>query len=256
MPPPPRKKKFVPVATPVADAPSFPMRINRYLAHKGHATRRDADTLIEKGQVLLNGKPAKLGDKVNASDNVEVRSRSPRAYIYLALHKPKGLTTLSDVKGEKDVLSLLPSDLKRLRLFPIGRLDKESSGLMLVTNDGRLTDRLLNPDRDHEKVYEVTTKLPLRDSFAEHMSKGVQIEGEMTRPANIEVTGESAFRITLTEGKKHQIRRMVVAMHNEVKDLKRTNIGTLSISGLAPGAYRRIEGKDLEALLSSLGLQN
>ena len=232
----------------------FPMRINKFLAHNGHATRRDADTLITKGYVFINGKRAELGDKVMETDEVEVRTRTLRTYIYLALNKPKGVVTVADVANEKDVQSLLPSDLRRLRLFPLGRLDKESSGLILLTNDGRVTDRLLSPSREHEKVYEITTKLPLRPSFAEHMEKGVNIEGYTTKPAKVEVTGDNKFRITLTEGKKHQIRRMVVAMHNEVRELRRTSIGNIKLAKLPVGGYRRIEGKELMTFLSSLGL--
>ena len=230
------------------------MRINKFLAHKGHATRRDADALIEKGLVTINGVRAKLGDKVQETDTVEVKSRALRTYVYLAMNKPKGTITLAETKGEEDVLSHLPSDLKRLHLFPLGRLDKESTGLLLLTNDGRVTDRLLNPDHEHIKTYDVTTKLPLRPSFAEYMEKGVDIEGYVTRPATVEILGESKFRITITEGKKHQIRRMVVAMHNEVKDLKRVGIMNIKLGTLAQGAYRRIDGKELATFLASLGL--
>ncbi len=230
------------------------MRINKYLAHKGHSTRRDADSLITKGFVFINEKRASLGDKVSETDTVEVRTKTLRTYIYLAFNKPKDVVTLTDVKGEKDIISMLPSDLKRLRLFPLGRLDKASSGLILITNDGRITDRLLHPSYDHEKKYEVTTKLPLRPSFAEYMEKGVDIEGYLTKATKVEVLGESRFRITLTEGKKHQIRRMVVAMHNEVQDLKRVAIMNISLGNLPVGTYRRIEGKELMTFLSLLGL--
>jgi 23S rRNA pseudouridine2604 synthase len=234
---------------------AFPMRINKYLAHNGHATRRDADALIEKGLVYVNGKKAMLGDKVEEEDEVEVRTRTLRTYIYLALHKPKGTTTLAEEGSrEEDVRSLLPSDLKRLRLFPLGRLDKASSGLILLTNDGRITDRLLNPAYDHEKTYVVTTKLPLRPSFVEHMAAGVLIEGYRTKKTQVEQLADDRFRITLTEGKKHQIRRMVVAMHNEVRDLKRVRIMNIALGKLPVGGYRRIEGKELQTFLSSLDL--
>ncbi|MEK7602190.1 MAG: pseudouridine synthase [Patescibacteria group bacterium] len=242
------------IPPPEPATPLYPMRLNKFLAHQGHATRRDADTLIEKGLVTINSKKAVLGDKVEETDVVEVKSRPLRTYVYLAFNKPKGLVTQSEEKGEQDVLAMLPSDLKRLRLFPLGRLDKASAGLLLLTNDGRVTDRLLHPDRDHSKTYEVTTKLPLRPSFAEHMEKGVDIEGYVTRRAHVEVTGESKFRITLTEGKKHQIRRMVVAMHNEVRDLKRLSILNVTLGNLPVGGYRRLEGKELSTFLTSLGL--
>ena len=230
------------------------MRINKYLALKGHATRREADTLVEKGLVFVNGVRARVGEKIQEADQVEVRGRGAKQYVYLAFNKPKDLLTLATEPGEKDIISLLPSDMKRLRLFPLGRLDKASSGLILLTNDGRITDRLLNPQNEHVKKYEVTTKAPLRPSFAEHMQKGVAIEGYITKPTHVEVTGESRFRIMLTEGKKHQIRRMVVAMHNEVKDLRRTAIMHISLGKLKPGEYRRLSDKELSTLLSTLGL--
>lgn len=235
-------------------APVFPMRINKYLALEGHATRREADTLVEKGLVFVNGKRATVGEKVTATDTIEVKGRGAKQYVYLAFNKPKDVITLATTKGEKDIISLLPSDVKRLRLFPLGRLDKASSGLILLTNDGRVTDRLLNPLYDHTKTYDVTTKLPLRPSFAEHMEKGVDIEGYVTKPTHVEVVGENRFRITLTEGKKHQIRRMVVAMHNEVKDLRRTGIMNISLGKLQAGEYRRLSDKELATFLTSLGL--
>ena len=244
----------MPIAPLVGTSTAFPMRINKYLAHKGYSTRREADLLIEKGLVYLNNKRAELGDKITEVDTVEVRGRPNKQYVYLAFNKPKGVTTLATEKGEEDIVSMLPSDLKRLHLFPLGRLDKASSGLILLTNDGRVTDRLLHPDSKHQKVYDVTTKTPLRPSFAEHMAEGVAIEGYTTRPAEIEVMGDDQFRIVLTEGKKHQIRRMVVAMHNEVKDLRRQSIMNISLGSLPTGSYRRIEGKELMTFLTSLGL--
>lgn len=233
---------------------SYPVRINQYLALKGYATRREADTLIKNGQVLINGVLAKLGAKVAETDTVEVRFRKPRTYVYLAFNKPKGMNTHKEPTDTDDVVSTLPSDLKRLKLFPMGRLDKASRGLILLTNDGRITDRLLNPDYEHEKVYEVTTKKPLRESFKEKMERGVNIEGYQTKPTKVTILGENRFRIALTEGKSHQVRRMVVALFNEVADLKRTRIGNIPIEPLKPGAYRRLAGKELEVFLASLGL--
>ena len=244
------EKKATQVATPEA---VFPMRINKYLAVKGYATRKDADLLITKNHVFVNGARAQVGMSITEADLVEVKA--PRkSYVYLACNKPIGLSTLANERGEKDVLSLFPSDLKRLRLFPLGRLDKASSGLLLVTNDARVTDRLLNPKYDHEKTYVVTTKEPLRASFKEYMEKGVNIEGYETRPAKVNIQGEKQFEITLKEGKRHQIRRMVVAMHNEVKDLKRTKVMNITLGKLAPGAYRRLDDKELGIFLTSLGL--
>lgn len=231
----------------------FPMRINKYLAVKGYATRKDADLLITKNHVFVNGERAQVGMSIKETDVVEVKT--PRkSYVYLAVHKPIGLSTLANEKGEKDILSLFPSDLKRLRLFPLGRLDKASSGLIIVTNDARVTDRLLNPKYDHEKTYVVTTKEPLRASFKEYMEKGVDIEGYVTKPTSVHIQGEKQFEITLKEGKRHQIRRMVVAMHNEVTSLKRTSIMNITLGKLSSGAYRRLDDKELGIFLTSLGL--
>lgn len=237
-----------------ADAPRYPMRINQYVASKGYATRRGADELIEKGQVLVNGKRAKVGDKVNESDVVEVRFRVPKAHVYLAYHKPAGMDTHKEGTGTTDVISTLPADLKRMKLFPVGRLDKPSRGLILLTNDGRITDRLLNPKYEHEKVYEVTTKKPLRENAKEKLERGVNIEGYVTKPAQVSILGENRFRIALTEGKTHQVRRMAVALFNEVADLKRIGVMNVKLGALKPGTYRRIEGEELRVLLSSLGL--
>lgn len=239
---------------PVEKTATYPMRINQYLALKGHATRRGADELIEKGFVFINNVKAKLGDRVAEKDVVEVRIKRPRAYVYLAFNKPKGMDTHKEVTGSDNIIDSLPSDLKRLKLFPIGRLDKNSRGLILLTNDGRVTDRLLNPEYEHEKVYEVMTKKPLRESFKEKMENGVDIEGYLTKPAQVTILSENRFRITLTEGKPHQVRRMVVALFNEVTDLKRTRIMNIAIEPLKPGAYRRLSGKELELFLTSLGL--
>ena len=201
------------------------MRVNKYLAMKGIATRRDADVFVEKRKVFINGAVAQLGDKVAETDVVEIRGQErPKTYTYLAFNKPAGTDTHREAKGEPNVLDSLPSDLKRLALFPVGRLDKASSGLLILTNDGRITDRLLNPKYAHEKTYDVTTKKPLRSSFKEKMEAGVDIEGYMTQPAKVEIVAQDRFRVTLTEGKTHQVRRMVVALFNEVKSLKRASI--------------------------------
>lgn len=230
------------------------VRINKYLADNGYATRKEADVLIERGLVTVNGEPAKIGMRIRENDEVEVRSARRKRYVYIAVNKPRGLTTLKTEKDERDTLSLLPSDIKRMKLFPVGRLDKASEGLILLTNDGRLTDRLLHPDREHEKTYRVTTKKPLRESFKHYMEAGVDIEGYVTRPAKVRILGEKKFEITITEGKKHQIRRMVVAMHNEVASLCRTSIMNIKLGTLVSGGYRPIEGKELAVLLETLGL--
>ena len=234
----------------------FPMRLNKYLAHKGIATRRDADELIAQGKVQVNGKQAVVGMKVEKDDQVQVTRSKKKSLerIYVAYHKPRGVITHSPGAGEEDIVSVLPKAFQGLNLFPVGRLDKDSSGLIILTNDGRITDRLLHPDAVHEKEYQVKTKLPLRASFKQHMEAGVDIEGYMTKPAHVRIIGERSFSIVLTEGKKHQIRRMVVAMHNEVVELKRTRILSIRLGKLAPGDARALEGEELDGFLRALGL--
>ncbi len=237
--------------TPAPSEATFPMRINRYLALKGHATRRGADELIEKGQVFLNGKRAVLGDKVKENDVVEVKFRGKMPdYVYLAYNKPRGIVTHSAQKGEKDIahVSLLKG------VFPVGRLDKDSHGLIILTNDGRVTDRLLSPRFEHDKEYLVTTKQPLRSSFKQKMEAGVQIEDGKTKPCKVEIIDENTFRIVLTEGKKHQIRRMCVALFQDVDNLMRIRVMNIELGDLAEGAYRKIEGQELKTFLHSLGL--
>jgi len=231
----------------------FPMRINKYLAWRGIATRREADTLVEKGLVLINGSTALLGDKVNEHDTVEVKSRGKhvKEYVYFAYNKPRGdITPQRGGEGEDE----LPEEARSLGLFPVGRLDRDSRGLLILTNDGRITDRLLNPDKEHIKEYSVKVKKPLRNNFKDYMERGVDIGGYTTRPARVQVTGERTFTISLTEGKKHQIRRMVVALFNEVEELRRTSIMNIKIGNLAAGEMRPIEGKELATFLASLGL--
>ena len=218
------------------------MRINQYLAWQKHSTRRGGDELVQKRQVTINGRFAELGDKVNENDVVEVlKSKKPKSYLYFAYNKPVGETTDTPIFLNKEI-------------FPLGRLDKDSHGLMLLTNDGRVTDRLLNPEYAHEKEYIVAVKDKLRANFKEKMEAGVNIEGYLTKKCKVEILNDFTFRMMLTEGKKHQIRRMCVALHNEVRDLKRTRILNIELGNLSPGQHRAIGGKELETFLKSLGL--
>jgi len=232
------------------------MRINKYLAKQGISTRRGADELITQGKVLLNGKVAVLGDKVQEGDKVEMRAlRKPKKYVYFAYNKPVGIITHSPQEGEKDIKQSVETAPEMRGVFPVGRLDKDSSGLLILTNDGRVTDRLLNPDYEHDKEYRVRTLDPIRDSFKKTMEAGVDIEGYLTKPCVVRKTGPKTFNITLTEGKKHQIRRMVAAMHNTVVDLERTRVLNIRLDNLKPGAWRPIEGKELEMFLEKIGMQ-
>lgn len=215
------------------------MRINRYLARKKYATRRGADELIKAGLVTINGRLAKIGEKVGENDRVEVRpAKRPKNYTYAVYHKPRGTITQSPIPG----------------LSPVGRLDKDSNGLLILTNDGRVTDRLLNPEHAHEKEYIVTVREPLRSNFARQMSKGIDVGDYATRPCQTEAIGSHAFRIVLTEGKKHQIRRMCSALRVEVETLTRTRIMNIRLGCLAAGGHRPLAIPELSIFLKSLGL--
>lgn len=235
------------------------MRINKYLALKKHSTRRGADELIKEGKVFINGKKATLGDKILETDQVEVRFRGKHIpYIYIAYHKPKGVVTHSPEEGQSDIKQAIKKTMKSpvavKDIFPIGRLDKDSSGLIILTNDGRITERLLGPTYLHEKEYAVKTKEPLRNNFKEKMEAGVQIDREKTGKCKVQITGQKSFKVILTEGKKHQIRRMCVALFAEVEELKRTRIMNIELGKLASSAHRDIIGDELQTFLHSLEL--
>ncbi len=234
---------------------TFPVRLNRYLAHKGFSTRRGADELITKGLVKINGKVAVLGDKVESADDVvevseKVIAKIEGSYRYLAYYKPRGVSTDIQTEGES-----IKSSLPALRgLFPLGRLDKDSEGLVILTNDGRLTDRVLSPDRVHEKEYLVKVDKKITDTFIRHLERGILIETYKTKPAKARRAGETLFRIVLTEGKKHQIRRMCAAEGYQVLELNRVRIMNIKIGTLKEGAYREIVGDELAELKKSIGL--
>lgn len=226
----------------------FPMRINKYLAHKNLCTRREADTLISAGKVLINGKPAQLGDKVQEKDDVQVRFRTKK-HRYFAYNKPRGVITHSPEEDERDIRQSIPL----VGVFPVGRLDKDSNGLIILTDDGRITDKLLNPEYTHEKEYIVATKEELPANFKAKMEGGVNIEGYQTKECVVKVLSPKKFTITLTEGKKHQIRRMCSAMGLVVASLERARIMNIRLSGLKEGEHRPILGQELAVFLKSLG---
>ncbi len=227
----------------------YPLRINKYLALKNFSTRRGADEMIKKGLVKINGRQAKLGDSVNEKDKVEVKTRA-RNFLYLAYFKPKGIVTHSPQKEEKSIEDIVPIR----EVYPVGRLDKGSHGLIILTNDGRVTGRLLNPKSGHEKEYMVKTKEKINSYFIRRLENGVDIEGYKTKKCKAFLAGDFAFRIILSEGKKHQIKRMCVALKNEVIDLKRTRVANVKLRDLKPGEWRKIEGKELEDFLKKLNL--
>lgn len=225
------------------------MRINKYLALHNLATRREADRYIAQGLVFINGKQALLGSQVAEGDKVEARLPK-RTYRYFAYYKPKGVVTHSPQDGQKGI-----QDIAGLSgVSPMGRLDKESHGLIILTDDGRVTEKLLGPEANREKEYVVQTKENFPPSFKKRMEQGVDIEGYMTRPAKVKLLSGNKFSIILTEGKKHQIRRMCAAWGYTIADLKRVRVMNIKLHPLQSGQYSVIKGEELKTFLKSLGL--
>lgn len=231
----------------------FPMRINKYLAHQGIASRREADVLVEAGKVLINGKKAKNGDQVQATDTVEVKG-TQKPKTYLAYYKGRGIITHSPSEKEVDIKGRLKKDYGITDVSPIGRLDKDSEGLIILSNDGRITGPLLDPDSKNEKEYEVSVDKTIGLMFIKAMSAGVEIEGYRTKPAKVTAhkTNQKRFTIVLTEGKKHQIRRMCAALGYQVQSLKRVRIVNIKLDKLKPNQYRKITGPELQTFLKKL----
>ena len=229
------------------------MRINKYIAAQGWASRREADMLISEKKVLVNGKPAVLGQQVSDADTVTLVG-APATKRYLAYYKGRGIITHSPSEDETDIMMRLKKDYNLTDIAPIGRLDKDSEGLMILSDDGRITAPLLNPESEHEKVYEVTVDKPITGHFLKDMEKGVDIEGYMTKPAHTEKKSSHTFELTLTEGKKHQIRRMCAALGYQVHGLKRVRILNIELGKLKPNQYRILGGAELATFLKTLGI--
>ncbi len=230
----------------------YPMRINKHLAHKGFATRTGADELIKAGKVLLNGVLAKLGDKVLETDTIEVRgTHSKKKLVYFAYNKPKGIVSTNPQRDEKGIMDSIKTDVK---VFPVGRLDKESHGLLILTNDGRITDRLLNPIYNHEKEYIVEVDRKFTPGFLRNMTEGVDLGDAYTKPAQTKKLDETIFSIILTEGMNRQIRRMTEKLGYTVRDLQRIRVQNIELKNTPPNSYRDIKGEELTVFLKSLGL--
>jgi 23S rRNA pseudouridine2604 synthase len=234
---------------------TYPMRINRYLAKKNFCSRREADVLVAKGIVKINGKKAVLGDKVAENDLVEVDAGAKDAikkYEYFAYYKPIGVVTHSPAEGQKSIQQM--TDVAA-DVFPVGRLDIASHGLIILTNDGRINEKLLHPDFDHQKEYHVTVNKRVNNQFLKHMRRGIQLEDFLTKECEAEpMEDDSMFRIVLTEGKKHQIRRMCTALGYEVLDLKRVRIMNIVMKKMRQGQKRKIVGEELDIFLKKLNL--
>jgi len=233
----------------------FPMRINKYLAHQGIASRRESDTLIEQKKVKINGKIATMGHQVAETDKVEVIGAT-KAKSYLAYYKGRGIITHSPAENETDIATRIAKDYSITNVSPVGRLDKDSEGLIILSNDGRITGPLLNPEAKHEKEYEVLVDKRISGMFIKAMSAGVDIEGYRTKKATatLSLKNDKRFNIILTEGKKHQIRRMCAALGYQVQSLKRVRIMNIKIDKLKPNQYRKIQGDELKVFLKELGI--
>lgn len=228
------------------------VRINKYLAHKGIATRTGVDDLIKHQKVTINGKIAKLGDKVLETDKVEVRgTHTKKTYIYIAYNKAKGIVSTNPQGNEKSIMQNIKLNTK---VFPIGRLDKDSHGLIILTNDGRITDRLLNPIYEHEKEYIVEVDRKFTPSFLKHMQDGVDIGEAITKPATVKAMGEKKFSIILTEGMNRQIRRMTEKLGYTVRDLQRIRIQNIKLEKIPLNSYREITNNELSEFLKSIKL--
>ncbi len=232
----------------------YPVRVNRYLYLTGICSRRAADKLIEKNEVFINNKVAVLGQKVNEGDSVTLGSEAKKlqgSYKYYLYNKPVGVVSHNPQMGEKSAVNdaNLPPDFA-----PVGRLDKASEGLMLLTNDGRIVDKLLNPKFAHDKEYFVKLDKPIKNFHIKIMRAGVDIEGYKTLPAEVVAITDRELAIVLTEGKKHQIRRMCAALGYQVTSLKRMRIMNLELGGLARSEVRSLTESEVATLLGSIGM--
>jgi pseudouridine synthase len=230
------------------------IRIQKYLSSAGICSRRKAESYIRAGRVRVNGQTVTvLGTKIDPhKDRIEVDGRpvgAPAQKLYIALNKPKGYVTSCDHPGQDLVVDLV--DLPD-RIYPVGRLDKDSVGLLLLTNDGRLHHRLSHPSFDHEKEYEVSVKHPIDDGTLAHLSRGVVLKGGRTRPARVERLSGHRFRIVLKEGRNRQIRRMVRKMGHEVIRLKRIRVANIRLGRLPTGAWRHLTPAEKNTLLNGI----
>jgi len=232
----------------------YPMRLNRFLALRGIATRRAADEMIQAGSVYLNGKKASVGDKVNhADEDIEIHEagfREKKAFVYVAYYKPRGIITHTPQKKEQDIASVSGHP----DLFPLGRLDKDSEGLMVLTNDGRVTERLLHPRFSHEKEYVVSINTSLSGQMKDTLLRGIVSEGERLTLKNLTVLDPATLSIVLTEGKKHQVRRMLESVGVHVTRLVRVRIMSIHLGSLKEGESRELKGPARKGFLRELGL--
>lgn len=232
------------------------IRLNKFLGEAGTASRRGSDRMIEEGRVTIDGRTAVLGDKVFPGNKVCVDGKEVERVaedIILAFYKPAGITSTSDPGDENNVINFIGYPK---RIFSVGRLDKDSEGLLLMTNNGDLADRIMRSKNEHEKEYVVRVNKDISDGFIDRMSGGVLLDdGRVTKKCFVESLGPREFRIILRQGLNRQIRRMCEQLGYEVKNLKRTRVVNITLGDLREGRYRDISKREREELYRQLGLK-
>ena len=227
-------------------------RLNKYIADSGYCSRREADRLIEEGKVKIDGRTGVLGDKVLPGmcvtvDGKQLSGRGEK--VYIALNKPRGIVCTADPREPMNVVDYIGYPI---RIFPVGRLDKDSEGLLLLTSDGEIVNRLLRASGGHEKEYEVEVDKPLTREFMEKMMAGVEILDTVTLPCKLRRTGSRSFNLILVQGLNRQIRRMCEALGYTVQKLRRIRINCLKIGALQPGQWRELTPAEVNELMDSI----
>jgi len=222
--------------------------LNKFISSTGFCSRREADKLIADGRVTINGKPTQLGNRVQEGDVVKIDGKPLKAKpktLYIALNKPVGIVSTTDSKEKKNIVKYINHPE---RLFPIGRLDKPSEGLIFLTNDGDIVNKILRAGNNHEKEYIVTVNKIIDDSFVKKMSNGIPILGTITQKCKVEKISNYVFKIILTQGLNRQIRRMCEYLGYEVTKLKRTRIMNVSLVGLKYGDWRELTQQEIDTI--------
>lgn len=228
------------------------VRLNKYISDAGHCSRREADRWIEEGRVYIDGRKGTLGDRVLPGMKVTIEGERVKAQnrnVYIVLNKPVGIVCTTDKREPMNVVDFVDHDR---RIYPIGRLDKDSEGLLLMTSDGDIVNRILRAAGRHEKEYQVTVDKPITHEFLTKMSSGVKILGTTTLPCQIKKTGEKAFTIILTQGLNRQIRRMCETLGYRVKTLKRIRIMNIHLGNLKLGQWRNLTPNEMKELMRRL----
>lgn len=228
-------------------------RLNKYLSEAGFCSRRSADKLIDEGRVKINGTLATMGEKVNPQDEIEVDGEiiknNKKISTYIAFNKPMGIVCTTDTRVEKN--NIIDFINYPTRIFPIGRLDKDSEGLILLTDDGDIVNKILRSSNNHEKEYIVTIDKTISQTFIKRMSEGVPILDTITKPCKIQKLSRNSFRITLTQGLNRQIRRMCEYLNYKVESLQRVRIMNIHLKSKV-GSYRDLTHEELKTLKNSL----